>query len=117
MSVLLKKLNHYSNYTQNDINQIVAYVNTKNNPQPVFPPNLNQRQIQRYIQKFGEDFVVNNNTLFYNPNPNLNLEVVPPELRENRLQAVYNNFQQGLGLGINSFYHQVCSHYIGTTRR
>lgn len=116
MSVLLKKLNHYSRYTQVDINNIIAYVNTKNNPQPIFPANFNARQQQRYIEKFGEDFVVNNNTLFYNPNNDLNLEVVPPALRQQRLQGLYNNFQQGLGLGINSFYHQVCSHYLGITR-
>lgn len=116
MSVLLKKLNHYSPFTQNDIDNIIAYVNTKENPHPIFPPDFDARQRQKYIQKFGTDFIVRDNTLFYHPNPDLTLEVVPPELREQRLQETYNNFQQGLGLGINAFYHQVCSHYLGITR-
>ena len=111
MSTILKQLNHYSTYTQPEINNIINFINNG-----VIPVGLNPRQQQTYNRKFGQDFVVNNGVLFYHPNPNLLLEVVPPALRQNRLQLVYNNPQQGLGLGINTFYSQVASHYLGITK-
>lgn len=117
MSVIIKKLNAYSDYTQQDINNIINYVNTKNNVNPVFPLGMNARQRNKFIEKFGQDFVVVNNRLFYRPNPNLSLEVIPPHERTQRLQQIYNNPQLGLSLGINSFYNQVVQHYIGINRR
>ncbi len=86
MSVILNKLNHYSAYTAQDIEDIKAYVETKNDDEPVFPEGFTNRQKRRFIEKFGNHFIVENNLLYYNPNPSLKLEAVPPELREQILR-------------------------------
>ncbi len=116
MSVILNKLNHYSAYTAQDIEDIKAYVETKNDDEPVFPEGFTNRQKRRFIEKFGNHFIVENNLLYYNPNPSLKLEAVPPELREQKLRLIYDNVEKGQGLGLRMFYYQVCNHYIGITR-
>ena len=54
----------------------------------------------------------NNQSLFYNPNANIDLEVVKPTQRQARIQAVYNDVQRGLGNGLSAFYHQLAMSYL-----
>jgi hypothetical protein len=103
----LKRLNHYPEFrTDIGINAIIQFI-----VNGVVPAGLNARQTARYNQKFGpaSGFVVrhHNQDLFYNPNANIDLEVVRPNQRQARIQAVYNNIQRGLGNGLDAFYHQL----------
>ena len=111
-SVLLHTLNHYPEFHTNaDINGIIAFVNSLPLPPAgrVFPLNIiTHAQRARYTQKFGAHFVVVGAQLFYRPSPRINLEVVRPHNHIAVLNALWNNPRQGLGLGINSFYYQVC---------
>jgi len=105
----LKTFNHYIEFRTNQgINEVINFIQ-----QGVIPPGLNARQTNRFNQKFGPNsgFVVIQNRLHYNPNPQINLEVVRPQMRLNRIQSVYNDISRGIGKGLNSFYHEVCSTY------
>lgn len=112
----LKRLNHYPEFRTNaGINSIIHFI-----VNGVFPAGLNARQTARYNQKFGagSGFVVrhHNQDLFYNPNVNIDLEVVRPNLRQARIQAIYNDIQRGLGNGLNTFYHQIAMSYLNITK-
>lgn len=92
----LKRLNHYPELrTDNGINAIIQFIANGN-----LPAGLNARQIARYNQKFGagSGFVVRNHNqdLFYNPNENIDLEVVRPNQRQARIQLIYNDIQRGM---------------------
>lgn len=113
----LKRLNHYPEFsTDNSIADIITFINTGG-----VPAGLNAQQTARYVQRFGpgSGFVVvpNPNRLFYNPNANINVEVVKPTDRQARIQVVYNDIQRGLGTGLNAFYHQVAMSYLNITKR
>ncbi len=117
MSLELKKINHYSKYTLQDINDIKAFVNSKNTNNPVYPNGLNTRQKTRFRQKFGTHFTTSSDDkLFYYPNRNLRIEVIEPERREEALRSIYNDPEKGLGVGLKQFYYIVCRQYIGITR-
>jgi hypothetical protein len=110
----LKRLNHYPEFkTNNGIDSIINFIQNGINP-----ANLNARQIARFNTKFGagSGFVVNvvngNHTLFYNPNANINLEVVRPTQRDNVIQSIYDDIQRGLGTGLGQFYHQIAMSYL-----
>ena len=110
----LKKLNHYPEFrTNNGINDIITFIANGN-----LPNGLNPRQTARYNIKFGVNsgFVVRNHngqqTLFYNPNANIDLEVVRPNQRQQFIQQIYNDVQRGLGNGLSAFYHQIAISYL-----
>ena len=120
-SVLLHTLNHYPEFQSNaGINGIIAYVNSLPLAPGarVFPAHINTNaQRARYHQKFGNNFVVVGAIqLFYRPSPRINLEVVRPQNHFAVLNAIWNNPRQGLGVGVNAFYYQVCSRYLAITR-
>ena len=107
MTQELKRLNHYPEFqTDPQINQVIHYINTG-----VFPPGLNQRQQNRYAQKFN-GFVVQFGQLRYRPNPNINLTVCLNANKQVVMQNIFNNIRRGLGQGLASFYHQVCDSYL-----
>jgi len=109
-STQLKRLNNYPEFrTDAGINDIINFIRNGNHP-----PNLNQRQTNRYDEKYGPNsgFVIINDRLHYRPNNEINLEVVRPNQRLNRIQLVYNDITRGIGKGLNSFYHEVCSTYL-----
>ena len=125
-SLELRKLNLYPELkTVAGIQSVVTYLTPPNN---VVPVGLNQRQRARFIQKFGNgDWRIDaHNTLFYNPPTNnhvgqgrINLEVIPPILavKNNKLNAIFDENREGLGLGLNQFYYQVSKQCLGITRR
>ena len=107
MTQELKRLNHYPEFqTDPQINQVIHYINTG-----VFPPGLNQRQQNRYAQKFN-GFLVQFGLLRYRPNPNINLVVCLNANKQVVMQNIFNNIRRGLGQGLASFYHQVCDSYL-----
>ena len=107
MTQELKTLNHISEFrTDAGINQIINYINTGN-----FPPGLNQRQQNRYAQKFN-NFIVQHGMLKYYPNPNINLIVCLNANKAMVIQNIYDNIRRGLGTGLASFYHQVCATHL-----
>ena len=76
MTQKLKSLNHIPEFaTDAGIAGVINYINTGN-----FPAGLNNRQQQRYAQKFN-GFVVHAGVLRYNPNPSINLPVCPNKHR------------------------------------
>ena len=94
MSLELRKLNNYR-FTDQDINDIIAY---RQNPIPAnIPAALNNRQRNRFAAKFNADWVVQNRpapiglTLFYHPNPNLNLRVIRPGQKRAILAHVFQS--------------------------
>ena len=112
----LKRLNHYPEFsTDAGINSIISFI-----ANGVLPAGFNARQTARYNQKFGagSGFVVRNQNqdLFYNPNPNINLEVVRPNQIQGRIQQVYNDVQRGLGNGLGAFYHQIAMTFLNITK-
>jgi len=54
----------------------------------------------------------NNQELHYNPNANIDLEVVRPNQRQQKIQAIYNDIRRGLGLGLGAFYQQIAMSYL-----
>jgi len=101
-STQLKRLNHYPEFrNDNSIGGIIQFITNG-----IIPAGLNVRQTERFNEKFGANsgFVVRNgNRLFYNPNPNIDLEVIRPNDRMARIQAVYDDIQRGLGVGLGAF--------------
>jgi len=130
-SVELRKLNAYPEWrSDNKINAVIQYVQAIQNNNPNPPINLQlyptQRKRQRFIEKFEQGFRVLNiqqlPVLFYSPTeqPNqpsrINLRVLFPDQHQNILNANYNNENEGLGTGKNSFYNKVATRYLGITR-
>ena len=115
----LKKLNHYPEFrTDAGIDLAINFINTG-----VLPPGMNARQMAAWNTKFGpgSGFIVRaikgNNELFYNPNPNFDLEAVRPGHKKYIMNLIYNNLQRGLGTALSTFYHQVCMSYLGILKR
>ena len=110
-STQLKRLNHYPEFrNDNSIDGIIQFITNG-----IIPAGLNVRQTERFNEKFGANsgFVVRNgNRLFYNPNPNIDLEVIRPNDRMARIQAVYDDIQRGLGVGLGAFYQQIAMSYL-----
>ena len=115
----LNSFNKYPEFrTNNGINSVIQFIATG-----ILPPNLTNRQANRVQDKFGagSGFIVilihGNQELFYNPNPQYDIEVVRPGNKNNRLQLIYDNIRKGLGQGLLNFYHQVAMSYLGILKR
>ena len=102
---LILKLNNYG-YTDESINQVIEYKRTGQ-----YPPDVVSKY--RYDTKW-RPFEVVNNKLYYSP---LNLEVIRPEDKEQKLKDMYDDPKTGLGVGIKQFYYRVCSKYLNIFRR
>ena len=115
MSQELKTLNAIPEFrTDAQIAEIIHYKNTGN-----FPAGLNQRQQNRYQQKF-QNFIVQHGLLKYVPNPNPNNISLIVCLNANKnivLQNIFDNIRRGLGTGLGSFYHQVCATHLNIKKR
>ena len=126
----LKRLNHYPEF-KNDasIDNIISFIQTKKSP-----THLDSSQLKRYRQKFGDNsgFIVENNKLFYRPllpnrkyedasgniiDDKIDLEVVKPSQREEKIKPIYEDIKRGLGTGLNAFYHQVAMKYLNIFKK
>ena len=111
----LKKINAFREFrTVAGINGVIRYLQTGN-----MPPGLNQRQTNRYIEKYNNTgFVVRNvgnlDKLFYHPNAIIDAEVCYPIVADQQaaMQQIYDDPQKGLGTGLAAFYHIVSSNYL-----
>ena len=106
----LNRLNHYPEFTTNaGIQNIIHFINNNQ-----LPAGLNARQSARFQQKFGagSGFVVIHGRLHYNPNAQINLEVVSPNQRQQKIQQIYDDPQRGLGVGLGAFYKQIALSYL-----
>ena len=62
------------------------------------PDNLTERQLFKFIWRYSNlDFVVKPRNrklvLFYRPNPDIYIEVIPPEKKETKMKDIYNNLK------------------------
>ena len=111
----LKKFNHYLDFkTENGIDNIINFVSNG-----ILPDGLTARQRTAYDKKFGDEsgFQVRENKLYYNPNENINLEVIKPINRVEKIQEIYDDIQRGLGVGLGSFYHQITLSYLNIPKQ
>ena len=128
----LKKINSYPELrTTKSIEAVMAFVNSLHdkNGELVFPKGLNLRQMNRYYDKFAENFDVIKNNLFYSTQWkttdvafrgdksgdktvdndddtsefNRILLITKPEQVEKILTKVYADIHTGVGIGINAF--------------
>ena len=115
-SAELRKLNNYPEFKTNaGINSIMVFIQSNNNAR-IYPNNINtNRKKQRYNEKYNGNsgFVVQNATLFYRkPNLGIDLEVVYPNEKEQKISSIYNDVTKGLGTGLSQFYQQVSMKYL-----
>lgn len=127
-STQIKKLNAYPEWNSlNTYEQVLNYIQSINeDEEPQYPQNLNSNQKARYKQKFSKDFNVepfnNQLTIFYQPhiqgqeNQRIKIPVARPNQHQQILKQIYNDDKFGLGVGLDQFYYQVCSQYIGIKR-
>jgi hypothetical protein len=115
-SAELRKLNNYPEFKTNaGINSIMVFIQSNNNAR-IFPNNIHtNRKKQRYNEKYNGNsgFVVQNATLFYRkPNLGIDLEVVYPNEKQQKISSIYNDVTKGLGTGLSQFYQQVSMKYL-----
>ena len=107
----LKRFNHYD-FSNQGIDDAINYINLN-----VVPAGLNARQDASFQAKFGPNtgfisrVIHGQAQLFYNPNPNFDLEVVRPANIQARIQQIYDEPTLGQGLGLSSFYHPTLFKY------
>lgn len=109
--LLFLKLNNYD-YSKENIDAVKHYLETNQLPATLIT-GLQRKVFQnRYKPSLWE---VRGAALYYKP---LNLQCVPKEAdKEPLLRELYNDPQIGTGAGIISFYHKVCSKYLGIKRK
>ena len=86
------------------IHSVVSHNQFKN-----YPPNFTARQMRSWNKKFSKNYVVENNKLYYRPSiqpsPNqgeqyrINLEVLPPDQHQEKLEDIYHDITKGQGIG------------------
>ena len=113
-SVFHKNISQFKELQSKDgINNVKQYIKNQ-----TLPSTYNSRNLLDFKKKYYDTgFVVRDNDLYYNPSSRVNLYVVPPEEREDKLQELYDDPEIGVGIGLNAFYQQVKRHYVGISQR
>jgi transposase InsO family protein len=104
---IYRKLN-LLDYSPNNLNIIREYLSNGS-----LPPEFHEKKTERFINHY-KDFKLEGNNIIYTP---LNLLVVPENKREEILKEIYNDPNQGIGLGIQSFYNKINSKYLNIRRK
>jgi len=94
-----------------DENLAIIINNLTNNS---LPSTFASYKKKRYEQLFSTDFKLENGYLIYIP---LNLKVIPNSEIESTLKDIYNDPNQGIGLGIQSFYNKINSQFLNIRRK
>ena len=125
-STQLRKLSLYPEFKNNEgIDGIINYLTSiEKGFGAVYPRTLNTRQMNRYDEKFCNDFITTNNELFYAPRLindknnkfSITMLVVRPQDKDEILDSIYNDIKLGLEVGINQFFYQVSRLYLNITR-
>jgi len=108
----VREINRYPELrTDRGVNRIIHYINTGNVP-------AGTQNILRYVQKYGPNsrFNVVNNDLFVQIDANHNIRVSRPTERDQIMQAIYNDEERGLGLGLGQFFRQVSSQSLNISK-
>ena len=87
-----RKINNFG--LEKDYNNIINY---KQNKQ--LPDNLSNSQKTRFIKKYKNFKIKDDNKLFYD-----DLEVIKKADIDETLKPIYNNISEGFGHGIKQFY-------------
>jgi len=128
-STQVKKLSAYPEWsTPSTCIQVLNYTQSisEDEEEPQYPPGLSSVQKTRYKQKFSKDFIVeplnSEQTTFYQPHvqgqqsQRTKVPVAKPSQHQEVLRRTCSDDRLGLGVGLDQFYYQVCSQYIGTKR-
>ena len=127
-STQTKKLSAYPEWNSpSTYDQVLNYTQSiSESEEPQYPQNLSSSQKTRYKQKFSKDFSVeplsSQLTIFYQPHiqgqesQRTKVPVARPSQHQQVLKQVYSDDKLGLGVGLDQFYYQVRSQYIGTKR-
>ena len=107
--ISLLSLQQYK-FTRSSIENIILYIRSGGTKLPI---DLDQRQRDRFIEKYSNDFSIDRDKLIYKP---LNLEVVPEEEKTIRLEEIFSS-PESIGKGINNFHHMVLRKYLGIPRQ
>jgi transposase InsO family protein len=104
---IYRKLN-LLNYSPENLKIVKEYLSNGH-----IPPEFHEKKVERFIDHY-KDFILKGNNIIYTP---LNLLVVPDDKREDILKEIYNDPNQGIGLGIQSFYNKINSKYLNIRRK
>lgn len=126
MTNRLHILNQYLEFKQPyGIGKIIQYIKSDHD-EKLIPAEYNtEAKRKRYEQKFGlnSGFDVKRmgreTVLVYRPNNDnsVELEVVEPAQREEKMKLIYDDIDRGLGLGITQFYNQVAMNYLNISKQ
>jgi hypothetical protein len=121
-SVLFRSIQaYYRVWSNTDIQAVCRYVNSKINPNPVFPNGSTPEQRQRMVERFQNNWFTQRQApsmrLFYRPNARIDLEVIPIQRRFTVLNAFYANPSLGAIQGQDKIFQQVVRHFIGIPKR
>jgi len=104
---IYRKLNNFD-YSEQNLPIIFNYIRNG-----ILPEDYSDYKRRRFKMMF-RDFIIKGDDLVYQP---LNLTVIREEDIEHTLHDLYNDPNQGIGLGIQSFYDKVNSQYLNITRQ
>ena len=104
---IYRKLN-LLDYSPKKLNIVREYLTTG-----AVPPDYKEKTVERFINHY-KDFKLEGDELIYAP---LNLKVELEQDREQTLKDMYNDPNQGIGLGIQSFYNKINSKYLNIRRK
>ena len=87
-SVYHKNISQFKELQSKDgMNNVKQYIKNQ-----TLPSTYNPRNLLDFKKKYDDTgFVVRDNDLYYNPSSRVNLYVVPPEEREDKLQELYDD--------------------------
>ena len=104
---LYRKLNNYD-YSSENLDIIIDYLENG-----TIPDDFSEEKEQRFITMF-EEFSVRGDDLYYDP---LNLKVIRDEDKRRVMLDLYNDPNQGIGLGIQSMYNKLIEQYLNIKRK
>ena len=104
---LLRKLNALD-YSNDNLHIVRNYLLNGNLPETFSDYKKNR---YKFLYK---DFKIENGNIIYTP---LNLQVINNEDKENTLKNLYDDPNQGIGLGIQSFYDKINVKYLNIKRK
>ena len=104
---LYRTLNNYD-YSDQNIEIVKQYLQSN-----ILPSSFSYYKKRRYKLMYKKDFVVENGELIYKP---LNLQVIHDKDKEDVLKKLYDDPDQGIGLGIQSFYDKINSQFLNIKR-
>ena len=104
---IYRKLNTLD-FSDENLAIIINYLNNNR-----LPSSFAAYKKKRYEDLYKHDFKVEDGYLIYTP---LNLKVIPKSEINKTLSDLYNDPNQGIGLGIQSMYNKINSQFLNIRR-